>query len=52
MPNCGMLELLYAQNLAFLFLYLFNSVIGILGNRFLNMLTDIKLPSLPVSIYN
>ena len=32
MPNCGMLELLYAHNLTLLFVYLFNSVMGILGN--------------------
>ena len=40
-PNCGMLELLYAHNLTVLFIYLFDSVIGILGNSIFNILMGI-----------
>ena len=50
-PNCGMLELLYEHNITFLLMYLSHSAIGILRIRVLNVLSGIRLPLLPVSVF-
>ena len=46
--NCGILEFLCAYHC--MCMYLFTSVIGILGKSILNMLLSIRLPSMPASI--
>ena len=40
---------LHVHNMTFLFLYLANCVVNVLGNNTLNMSVGIRLPLLPIS---